>query len=283
MITLDEGEITIRSRSQRPIAKYFPELLIPDQAFRATNALFDAEIVCFDDGGKPFFEWAVRRIQQSTEAGIARFQAKHPAICLMFDCLYLDGRPIMSEPLYRRKEWLADSIRDNTPYRVSETMAEGVSLFEAVSKLGLEGIMAKERKSPYLPGRRSPTWLKIKSHRTMEAIIIGYTKGKGDRGNVFGALHLGCYNGDQIEYLGKVGTGFDDKLLRGVMAELATLKEVVRPFKERPLDDAQSVWIEPSIVCEVRYSSLTKDGRLREPVFLRLRPDMAPEDCDREA
>jgi bifunctional non-homologous end joining protein LigD len=81
--------------------------------------------------------------------------------------------------------------------------------------------------------------------------------------------------------MGKVGTGFDDKLLRSVMAELARLKQVPRPFKERPLDDAQSVWVEPEIVCEVRYSSLTKDGRLREPVFLRLRPDMTTEDCQR--
>src|SRR5262252_10607778 len=168
LISLDEGEMTIRSRSQRDITKHFPELLIPDQAFRASNALFDAEIVCFDDDGKPFFEWAVRRIQQSGESGIARLQAKHPALCLVFDCLYLDGRSIMGEPLARRKEWLADAIRDNTPYRVSETMDEGIPLFEAVSKLGLEGIMAKERNSVYLPGRRSPSWLKIKSHRTTE-------------------------------------------------------------------------------------------------------------------
>ena len=283
LISLDEGEITIRSRSQRNITKHFPELLIPDQAFRASNALFDAEIVCFNDDGKPNFEWSVRRIQQSGDSGIARLQAKHPALCLVFDCLYLDGRSIMGEPLVRRKEWLADSIRDNTPYRVSETMDEGVSLFEAVSKLGLEGIMAKERNSVYLPGRRSPSWLKIKSHRAMEAIIVGYTKGKGDRDGVFGALHLGCLNGKQIEYLGKVGTGFDDKLLRSIMTELARLKQVPRPFKERPLDDAQSVWIDPVIVCEVRYSSLTKDGRLREPVFLRLRPDMTPEDCERKS
>src|SRR5262249_1537104 len=136
---------------------------------------------------------------------------------------------------------------------------------------------------PYLPGRRSPTWLKIKSHRTKEAIIIGYTKGKGDRGTVFGALHLGCYNGDQVEYLGKVGTGFDDKLLRGVMAELARLKEVPRPFKARPRGGARGVWVGPTFVWEGRFSFLTRGGRLREPVFVRLRPDMAPEDCDREA
>ncbi len=274
MISLDEGEITIRSRSQRVVTKQFPELQKAAESFRATSALFDGEIVCLDENGRPIFEYAVRRLQQSSEGAIARMAAKHPAVCYLFDCIYLDGRPITSEPLWRRREWLADSVRKNGAYRVSEVVNEGVLLFKAASQMGLEGIMAKERNSQYTPGRRSDHWMKIKSHRTTEGVVLGYTKGEGDRGPYFGALQLGRYENDRLRYIGKVGGGFDQRGLRDVHAILKKLKPANRPIKEKPLDDSQTTWLEPELVCEVRYSSLTKDGNLREPVFLRLRPDL---------
>ena len=274
MIALDEGEVRIRSRSQRDITRLFPELLIPERAFRATSALFDAEIVCLDGSGKPIFKHAIHRIQQSTEGAIERARAKYPAVCYVFDCLYLDGRPIINEPLTRRREWMADALRKGTPYRVSEVVSEGVQLFEAAAKMGLEGIMAKERNGPYLPGKRSAQWLKIKTRKTTECVIIGYTKGKGDRASLFGALHLAHANGNVLQYLGKVGTGFDARMMKEIFAQLKNLKPVKRPIEEKPIDDAQTVWLEPKMMCEVQYASLTKDGMLREPVFVRLRPDL---------
>jgi bifunctional non-homologous end joining protein LigD len=148
-------------------------------------------------------------------------------------------------------------------------------LFKAAVKMGLEGIMAKERNSMYRPGTRSAQWLKIKKRQTMECVIIGYTKGKDGRGALFGALHLALREGNDLRYLGKAGTGFDRKSMKETFAHLRNLKRIKRPIKEKPLDDAQSVWIEPKVMCEVQFASLTKDGMLREPVFLRLRPDMA--------
>src|SRR5207245_8603246 len=106
-------------------------------------------------------------MQQSAEGAIERAKSKYPAVCYVFDCLYLDGRPIISEPLARRREWLQDAIRNNPTYRVSETVEDGPAFFEAVKQLGLEGIMAKQRNSTYLPGRRSDSWLKIKTRQTM--------------------------------------------------------------------------------------------------------------------
>ncbi|PYV28953.1 MAG: hypothetical protein DMG09_31165, partial [Acidobacteria bacterium] len=279
MVSLDEGQLMLRSRNQRDITRYFPELLIPDQAFRATCGLFDTEIVCLDPEGKPVFEHSVWRLLQTGESGIARAKAKHPAVCYVFDCLYLDGRATLNEPLTRRREWMADAIRQNEVYRTSESFDEGLPLFEAAKRMGLEGIMAKERDSPYVPGKRTSYWYKIKARQTIECIIIGYTRGKGDREASFGALHLARYQGERLKYMGKVGSGFDEQRLKTIFAEINKIKPSKRPVEEKPLDDAQSVWLDPRLVCEVRYASFTTEGTLREPVFVRMRPDLVPEDC----
>jgi DNA ligase D-like protein (predicted ligase)/DNA ligase D-like protein (predicted polymerase)/DNA ligase D-like protein (predicted 3'-phosphoesterase) len=277
LISLDEGELTIRSRNQRDITKWFPELNIPEQAFRATTALFDAEIVCLEGEGLPNFRKVINRIQQSSQGGIERARAKYPAVCYLFDCLYLDGRSIIHEPLVRRRMWMADSIKKDTPYRVSESVNEGAQLFDAAEKMGLEGIMAKEKNSQYLPGKRSSSWFKVKVRQTMECIIIGYTKGKGDRQPYFGALQIAQADGDGLNYLGKVGTGFNERLLKSIFAELKKIKHSQRPVKEKPIDDSETVWLEPRLPCEVQYASITNKGTLREPVFLRLRQDLMAE------
>jgi bifunctional non-homologous end joining protein LigD len=108
----------------------------------------------------------------------------------------------------------------------------------------------------------------------MECLIIGYTRGKGDREKKFGALHLAQLEDRELRYVGKVGTGFDERSFKAVASELAALTTIPRPIKAKPLDDAQSIWVEPKLVCEVQFGSRTKDGLLREPVFLRLRPDL---------
>ena len=274
LVVLDEGEVRIRSRNQRDITQQFPELVIPEEAFRATCGVFDAEIVCLDDAGKPVFKHAIHRLQQRTDGAIGRARAKYPAVCYVFDCLYLDGRPILGEPLVRRRAWMKDAIKPGTPYRVSEVVDEGKELFAAAGALGLEGIMAKERKSVYTPGKRSSAWLKIKTRQSVDCVIVGYTRGKGDREEVFGALQIALREDDTLRYVGKVGTGFDDKTLRSVFEEVRTLKVTPRPVRQKPLDDAATVWVEPLLLCEVQYVSFTKDGMLREPVFLRMRPDL---------
>jgi DNA ligase D-like protein (predicted ligase)/DNA ligase D-like protein (predicted polymerase)/DNA ligase D-like protein (predicted 3'-phosphoesterase) len=278
MITLDEGEVRILSRNRRDITEPFAELLAPDKAFRASSLVLDAEIVCLDDEGRPLFKDVINRMRQTTESAIKRGMSRHPVVCYVFDLLYLDGRPVHGEPIERRREWLTDVIKTGSAYRVSETVADGSALFAATSQMGLEGIMAKEAGSRYYPGKRSTQWVKIKARQTADCVIIGYTQGKGDRASTFGALHLAQYDSGNLHYVGKVGTGFDDRKLRNVLTELKKVKEAnKRPVKEKPLDDAQSVWLEPKLLCEVEYASLTNKGTLREPVFVRMRPDLSIE------
>ena len=274
LIALDEGVVRIHGRHRMDLTRQFPELLDAEPAFRATSALFDGEIVCLDADGKPNFRNVIHRMQQKTEAGIERAKAKYPAVCYLFDCLYLDGRAIVGEPLARRREWLQDAIKRHSGYRVSEMVEEGEPFLAAVKQMGLEGVLAKQRDSVYLPGKRTEFWLKIKARQTVECAIIGYTPGKGDRETSFGALHLARLEDDAPRYVGKVGTGFDEHSLAAVSAELQKLKTTKRPIKEKPLDHARSVWVEPKLICEVQFASVTEDGMLREPVFVRLRPDL---------
>ena len=145
--------------------------------------------------------------------------------------------------------------------------------------MGLEGIVAKERGSSYYPGRRSSVWLKIKVRQTTECTIIGYTEGKGNRASTFGSLHLARQEGERFEYVGKVGTGLDDKLLKSISKELLALDRVDRPVETKPPDDAQTVWLEPKLVCEIQYASWTNNRTLREPVFIRLRPDLTHQEA----
>jgi bifunctional non-homologous end joining protein LigD len=273
LVCLDEGQIRIYGRNGMDFTQQFPELTAPD-SLRATSALFDGEIVCLEEDGRPHFRNVIHRMQQKGEGAVERARAKHPAACYLFDCLYLDGRPITNEPLTRRREWLQDAVKNDTPYRVSGVEDDGVAFFEAVRAMKLEGIVAKQRSSTYLPGKRTDAWLKIKTRQTTECLLIGYTKGRGDRQSTFGALHLAHQDGSELKYLGKVGSGFDDSSLKSVAAEVLKLPTIKRPIKEKPLDDAQSVWVEPKLTCEVQYASFTPDGLLREAAFLRLRPDL---------
>ena len=272
LISLDRGELRIRSRNQRDLTLAFPELKNPEESFRVTGAVFDGEIVCLDEEGRPILADVLRRIQLSREDAIERARKRHPAVCYLFDCLFLDGRQITQKPLERRRAWLKEVILPGSPYRMSESLADGAALFEAAKAMGLEGIVAKERGSFYYPGRRSSVWLKVKVRQTTACTIIGYTKGGGSRASTFGSLHLAQHTGQEFQYVGKVGTGFG-KNLQSIGKALRALDRVDPPGAKCSVN-ARTVWVEPKLVCEIQHTSWTKHRRLREPVFVRLRPEL---------
>lgn len=277
LITLEDDQLKIKTRNQNDVTLQFPELQLSSKAFRATNAVFDAEIVCLDDQGKPVFKRVINRLMSTGETAIRKLTKTNPVHCYIFDCLYLDGRALINEPLIKRKEWLKDAVRADTPYRISEHVDDGESLFEAAKLHVLEGIMAKRKDSKYLPGRRSDLWIKIKLRQTSECIIIGYTQGNGNRSRVFGALHIAERIGQELHYRGKVGTGFDDQTIGEVFNVLKKTGFVKKPsVTGKLLDEKISTWLEPEVVAEISYSKLTPDKMFREPVFVRLRPDLSP-------
>ncbi len=275
MIYLDEGNVRILSRNKNDITKQFPELHSADKALRATCGLFDAEIVCLDSQGKPSFANVIKRLKSSGESMVQRLSKSHPVHCYVFDCLYLDGRSLVNEPLYKRKEWLSDAIKSKGSYRISESVEDGQGLLDAARELGLEGVMAKDINSKYLPGKRSDQWLKVKIRNTRECVIIGYNSGKGDRAATFGGLHLAEWIDGRLVYRGKVGSGFDEPAIREIFKLLKTLEETKKPIASKVMDEKASKWVQPVLVAEISFASLTPDEQFREPVFVRLRPDLS--------
>jgi DNA ligase D-like protein (predicted 3'-phosphoesterase) len=148
LISVDENKVTLRSRNNYDLTGKFPELLNIESTLRASCGLFDGEIVCLDEDGKPEFGTVIQRMQRTSAASANAASKKHPAHCYLFDVLYLDGRTLVNDPLIRRREFLADVIKNDSVYRFSETVKDGKSLFKAVTEHGLEGIMAKDRIIP---------------------------------------------------------------------------------------------------------------------------------------
>ncbi|MFM7859743.1 MAG: hypothetical protein ACKO96_49380, partial [Flammeovirgaceae bacterium] len=226
--------------------------------------------------GKPEFKKVIQRLQQNGASSIDRLSKTQPVNCYIFDCLYLDGRALVNEPLYKRREWLKDTIKNDSPYRLSEVEEDGNSLFEAAKAHSLEGIMAKRKDGKYLIGKRSDVWLKIKVRQTVECLIIGYTAGKGDRLTSFGALQLAEKRDGALHYRGKVGTGFDDATIKMMVKELEKLATAKKPSLKggKIVDEKITTWVEPKLMAEVSFARLTQDEMFREPVFVRMRPDV---------
>ena len=275
IVVLEDGNITIHTRNGRDVTKQFPELQMGEKSFRATCGVFDAEIVCLDDAGKPVFKRVINRLMTTGEIAIRKASEKNNVYCYIFDSLYLDGRPLVNEPLLKRKIWLRDAIRPDTPYRFSDDVADGDSLYNAAREHGLEGIMAKRKDSKYTTGRRSDNWLKIKIRQTAEVCIVGYTVGKGDRRDTFGALQMAERVDGVLEYRGKVGTGFDVATTTEIMNVLKKRKVIKKHDVTGNIVDARfTTWLEPGVIAEISYAKFTPDRMYREPVFVRLRPDL---------
>ncbi len=272
IITLNEGQLVIRSRNMNIITDQFPELNIPEDAFRVNNGVFDGEIVCLDGHGKADFKRVIKRLMTKKQMEIDYQLKKNPVVCYLFDSLYVDGKSLVNDPWERRRIWLKDSVRKDTPYRISEDIEDGEGLFEAAKAMGVEGIMAKERLGKYYIGKRTSSWIKIKVKNIADGLVIGYTKGEGDRSPYFGALHIVDATTGDFLYRGKVGTGFNDKLFK----ELKQLFDK-QGVGEKPVSEKipeESVWFKKGIPCEIEYSELTENGTFRDPVFKRLRQDL---------
>lgn len=276
LVSVEDGQVRIRTRNQNDITAQFPELQVGDKAFRATCGLFDAEIICLDKEGRPEFKRVINRMASNGETTIQKLSRSNPSYCYIFDCLYLDGRSLINDPLHKRKAWLKDTIKHDTPYRVSEFVEDGQSLFEAAKEHQLEGIMAKRADGKYFPGKRTDLWQKVKVRQSCECRIIGYTEGKGDRNVTFGALHIAELDeSGTLHYRGKVGTGFNDAVIKEILKAMKNVKITKKPKVEgKLLDERISTWIEPELIAEISYSRVTPDKMFREPVFIRLRPDL---------
>lgn len=274
--------VELYGRSGQEITRRYPEVVGALRALPLESFLIDGEIVALDESGKPSFERLQARMGLANPREIARAVTAVPVTGIFFDCLALDGHDLRRLPLLARKECVRLLLPPLGLVHYGDHVHEhGEAFFEAVSAERLEGIVAKKGNSLYVGGR-SPDWIKIKCLRRQEFVIGGYTDPQGARA-YFGALHIGIYDGPRLVYVSKVGTGLDEASLTSLWEALQPLGRPTSPFAIGTPTGRGHHWVEPRLVCEVRFTEWTKDGGIRHPVFLGLRTDKRPEECRREA
>jgi bifunctional non-homologous end joining protein LigD len=282
---LEGGSVRLVSRNQTDLTAAYPELASIINSVKALTAVLDGEIVALDEQGRPSFSL----MQQRTGVGeggrrIRRTRDDIPVVYYVFDLLYLDGYDLMQAPLEQRKELLASILEPSDLIRYSDHyVGNGRALFEAAAQRGLEGIIAKHRKSRYLQ-KRSREWLKIKIVRQQECVIGGYTDPRGSREN-FGSVVLGLYDDEgRLIHVGHAGSGFTEDSHAALWKQLHALETKRSPFYSEVESTRPLHFVKPELVAEIRFTEWTHEGqsggtKMRAPVFLGLRFDKKPKEC----
>ena len=280
LVVKDGEKFEMWTRNDRPLTERFPTLAAALRELPGDSAVLDGEIVALDSEGHSHFELIQPRIHLSRERDIAEADDRIPVYFYAFDLLYLNGYDLRRFPLEQRKAVLKKLIPGNGGWvRYNDHIeARGTDFFNAVSKRGLEGIVAKHRESPYQQ-TRSRYWIKIKTQHTDHFVVAGFTPPEGSR-KYFGALLLGLYNKEgELIHVGRAGGGFDDQTLKEVFEELRPLVIPKSALKTIPAEVRKSTWVRPELVCEVRFTEWTSAKQLRAPVFQGLRDDIDAKDC----
>jgi bifunctional non-homologous end joining protein LigD len=277
---VEDGGVRLMSRNDKDMSRSYPELAALGDLVEAPTIL-DGEIVALRDG-RPDFGLLQSRmhVQRPTD----RLIAAVPVLYYTFDLLHRGERSLLEEPYAARREALEELGLSTDPVHTPPSWAGGGAAVLAASiDQGLEGVVGKPLNSRYLPGRRG-LWIKVKNVRHQEVVVAGWTPGEGRRADKIGSLVLGVYDDHGLRYVGNVGTGFTEKILRDLGTALAPLERRDDPFDTTvPAPVARTAhWVDPELVGEVAFAEWTGEGYLRHPSWRGLRPDKQPEQVYRE-
>ena len=263
ILAYKEGaKISLFSRNGIDRTDRYPHIASEIAALKAQTLALDGEVVIFDS--KKVSRFALLQ------------QGKGRPKYVLFDCLYENGRDLRREPLSLRRQALERSVTPSASILLADRLgADGLKAFQAASHRKLEGVIAKHVTAPYFEGR-STEWLKVKVHQEDEFVIGGFTEPAGAR-RYFGALLLGVYSADQLRYVGKVGSGFNEKTLRDLHEQFVRILRDKSPFSSVILERAPT-FVAPKLVAQVSFTEWTADGKLRHPVYLGLRDDKDPKE-----
>lgn len=260
----------LMSRNRKRLDDVYPELVEALKVASKASFVADGEVVAFEGAVTSF-----ARLQGRMQVSDAE-QARKTGIAVyfyLFDLLHLDGYDLTRLPLQARKQLLRNALPFEDPLRFTAHRREhGEKYYAEACRKGWEGVIAKRDDSAYAHSR-SPSWLKFKCVRDQELVIGGFTEPRGSRKG-FGALLVGFYRGKTLHYAGKVGTGYDDRTLESLRAELDKREQNDCPFAESKTAREKGVhWVEPALVAQIGFTEWTRDDRLRHPRFLGLRRD----------
>ena len=267
------GRLRLRTRNLNDVTAQYPEVRRLSRQLGARDAVLDGELVAFDADGRPSFERLQQRIHQTSESVVRRRMQSHPVSFAIFDLLYLDGRNLMDEPYRRRRELLEGlGLAGESWQTPGYSTGHAKELLAASAERELEGVVLKRLESSYAPGKRTGSWLKVKNLGRQEFVIGGWLPGEGRRRNRLGAILLGYFEGEELRYAGKVGTGFSDRDLDELMERLRPLVRRSNPFAGGK-GPRQAHFVEPQLVAEIEFRELTAKGMVRHGSFKGLRED----------
>ena len=282
---LDRGRARVLSRTDRDVTVAYPEVGELAAALPGRRLVLDGEVVAFDEAGRPSFGLLQSRMHVARPADVRRARAAVPATYLVFDVLFLDGRDTTDLPYAERRALLESLELSGPSWQVPPSFSGGGgAVLDVARGSGLEGVVAKRLDSRYEAGRRSECWTKVKVTRTQAVVVAGWKPGAGRRSGLPGSLLLGVHVDGALVFAGHVGTGFTDRALRDLAARLTTVGRDSSPYDtEVPREHARDArWVEPVLTGEVEFAEWTRDGRLRHPSWRGLRPDVAPDEVERE-
>jgi bifunctional non-homologous end joining protein LigD len=283
LVFSEPGRIRFLSRNGRDITGGYPELRPLNRALSHHSAILDAEIVAFDDDGRPSFGRLQQRMHVRSESQVKRLAKDIPVVLVIFDLLWLDGHSLMHLTYDERRERLEALGLTGPAWQTPDAHhGDGAGLLAATAAQGLEGLIAKRRDSTYEPGRRNGCWIKVKNVSRQEVVIAGWEPGEGRRENRIGALVVGVHDepGGPLRYAGKVGTGFTEASLDDLKRRLEPLRTDERPFGRA--GPRKAIWVRPELLAEVEFTAWTSDGMLRHPSFKGLREDKEADEVVRE-
>jgi len=280
ILFVEGGRVRAHSRNDLDVTVSFPELADVGKFLGMTTCVIDGEIVALGDDGRPSFSRLQQRMHVSNPREAKRRSLSDPVTFVAFDLLYVDGHALLDATYDERRDRLESLGLSGDTFTTTDSFRDvsGQDILAATVANGLEGVVAKRRASPYRPGRRSPDWTKVKSFRTQEVVVGGWTDGRGERRNSLGALLLGIPDDGGLRYVGKVGTGFNARTRADLLDDLERLASPDSPFASvLPGADAGAAhFARPELVAEVAFGEWTAAGRLRHPTWRGLRPDKAP-------
>jgi bifunctional non-homologous end joining protein LigD len=287
IVYVDGGRVRATSRSGKDQTKVFPELRDVGAFLGSRPAVLDGELVAFDDSGRPSFGRLQQRLNLDSAPTIARRAKEVAATYLAFDLLHLDGASLLDQTYAERRRQLESLGLAGASFATPPAFADahGADVLAAARHAGLEGVVAKRQDSRYLPGARSPSWIKVKLIRTQEVVIGGWTAGDGERAGSLGALLVGVPDGEGLlQYAGKVGTGFDAKTRAALLEALGTVPVTGSPFVGAltRAETQAANFVEPVLVGEVQFTEWTTGGHLRHPSWRGLRTDKSADEVVRE-
>jgi DNA ligase D-like protein (predicted ligase) len=266
-----EGKVHLQDRGLNDLTADVPEVTAA-AARVPPGSVIDGELVATDPDGRPDYP----RLRERLTGGAAR-REQIPVAYLAFDALYLEEKPLLRQPVGRRRARLRKAVEAGGHIFVPDHIEEdGVELFEACLERGLEGVVAKHSLSPYVPGQRSPFWLKVKAVKSDDFVVIGWTGTEP-----FDALLVGYHEDGRLLPCGTVGGGYDGPAMEAIKDRLADLASDASPLDPPPIMTRPVHWVRPELVVSVRYSEWSPDGTLRFPIFNGLRPEVHPAEAVR--